>query len=231
MCQSANRFSSTSLMCPSAWPGCLCAASAPRCEPLLECRRPLRASSFKPTVPSISWICIEAEEDIRAHTHTQAKRTALWYSPGRRADPVSSRSGFRCSVKNRIFYFLRALNSIQPLLLRRRLGVMQPDNTKVSWIIDYLADRPQFVPSRSTLLDLQQQRGIVLSTLFTASDCRLGSGSHRLHSLPDRLQRCSCSALYCAASDYFSDYTLLLAGMDSKHCKEARSILHSSAAV
>lgn len=134
-------------------------------------------------------------------------------------------------MKNRIFYFLRALNSIQPLLLRRRLGVMQPDNTKVSWIIDYLADRPQFVPSRSTLLDLQQQRGIVLSTLFTASDCRLGSGSHRLHSLPDRLQRCSCSALYCAASDYFSDYTLLLAGMDSKHCKEAWSILHSSATV
>lgn len=100
---------------------------------------------------------------------------------------------------------------------------MQPDNTKVSWIIDYLADRPQFVPSRSTLLDLQQHRGIVLSTLFTASDCRLGSGWHRLHSLPDWL-RCAHAVLYFTVAGSFSDYTLLAGGMNSKHCKRVSSI-------
>lgn len=96
---------------------------------------------------------------------------------------------------------------------------MQPDNTKVSWIIDYLADRPQFVPSQSTLLDLQQHRGIVLSALFAASDCRLGSGRHRLHSLADLLRLCSCSTLYFVAADSFSGDTFLAGGMNSKHCK------------
>lgn len=67
-----------------------------------------------------------------------------------------------------IFDFLSALNTIQPLLLRQKLRAIQPDNAKVSWIIDYLTDRPQFVPSRSSILDLLLQRGTVLSpSLFT----------------------------------------------------------------
>lgn len=93
---------------------------------------------------------------------------------------VCSKSGFGSLVKNRIFYFLSALNSIQPLLLRQKLRAMQPDNAKVSWIIDYLADRPQFVPSQSTVLDLQLQRGTALSTLFTSFDSRPNSGSRFL---------------------------------------------------
>lgn len=46
-----------------------------------------------------------------------------------------------------IFDFSSASNTIQPLLLRQKHRAIQPDNAKVSWIIDYLTDRPQFVPS------------------------------------------------------------------------------------
>lgn len=172
MCQSANRFSRTSLMCPSAWPGCLSSLSASCCSNAdASCERRAPNEQSRP-------LAAFALRHTHTNTHTHAKRTALQSSAGRSPDPVCFRRGFRCSGKELNFYFPRALNSIQPLLPKGRLGVMQPDNTKVSRIIDYLADRPQFVPCRSTLLDLRQQRGIVLSALFTASDCRLGSESH-----------------------------------------------------
>lgn len=35
-----------------------------------------------------------------------------------------------------------ALNGIQPLLLKEELSTIQPDNAKVSWIRNYLLDRP-----------------------------------------------------------------------------------------
>lgn len=62
-----------------------------------------------------------------------------------------------------VFDFSGVLNAIQPLFLRQKLGAIQPDNAKVSWIIDYLADRPQFAPSRSSILDLSLLRSTVLS--------------------------------------------------------------------
>lgn len=80
--------------------------------------------------------------------------------------------------ENLIFYFLSVFNTIQLLLLRQKLRAMQPDNTKVSWIIDYLADRPQFVLSRSSVLDLLLQRSTVLSAFLirTLSLTRLNCG-------------------------------------------------------
>lgn len=70
------------------------------------------------------------------------------------------------SVRIVIFDFLSPLNTLQPLLLGQKLRAIQPDNAKVSWIIDYLRDRPQFAPSRGTILDLQ--KGTVASpSLFT----------------------------------------------------------------
>lgn len=80
--------------------------------------------------------------------------------------------------ENLIFYFLSVLNTIQLLVLRQKLRAMRPDNAKVSWIIDYLADRPQFVLSRSSVLDLLLQRSTVLSAFLirTLSLTRLNCG-------------------------------------------------------
>lgn len=79
---------------------------------------------------------------------------------------VLTRRGLRL-VKIEIFDFWSALNTIQPLLLRQKLRAIQPDNTKVSWIIDYLTDRPQFVPSWSSVLDLLQRGSVLSPSLFT----------------------------------------------------------------
>lgn len=70
---------------------------------------------------------------------TKCRQRVYW--AGSRTERLGS------SVRFPIFDFLSALNTIQPLLLRQELGAIQPDNAEVSWIIDYLPDRPQFVPS------------------------------------------------------------------------------------
>lgn len=41
--------------------------------------------------------------------------------------------------------FFSAFNTIQPLCLKEKLTTMQVDPLLVSWIIDYLTSRPQFV--------------------------------------------------------------------------------------
>lgn len=63
----------------------------------------------------------------------------------------------KSSVGMESFDFLSALNTLQLLLLGLKLTAIQPDNAKVSWIIDYLTDRAQFVPFWSNILDLLLQ--------------------------------------------------------------------------
>lgn len=143
--QSTNRFSSTSLMYPRVWPGVPCELSQ----------------------------CLRMETDF-GHTLSSLWQTQLSYQWH-----VQNVSGYTTYGQNIIIYwafshleslgswasfdFSSALNTIQPLLLRQKLREIQPDNAKVSWIIDYLADRPQFVPSWSSILDLSLQWGTVLS--------------------------------------------------------------------
>ncbi|KAI4889354.1 hypothetical protein NFI96_010285 [Prochilodus magdalenae] len=43
------------------------------------------------------------------------------------------------------FYFSSAFNTIQPAYLGDKLNVMQVDAPLVSWIVDYLTGRPQYV--------------------------------------------------------------------------------------
>lgn len=49
--------------------------------------------------------------------------------------------------------FSSAFNTIQPLRLKDKLTTMQVDPSLVSWITDYLTDRPQFVRLGSTTSD------------------------------------------------------------------------------
>ena len=49
------------------------------------------------------------------------------------------------------FVFSSAFNTIQPLLQGEKLRVMGVDDTMISWITDYLTDRPQFVCMGSVL--------------------------------------------------------------------------------
>lgn len=65
-------------------------------------------------------------------------------------------------------WFLECLKHSPATLLGLKLTAIQPDNAKVSWIIDYLADRPQFVPFWSNILDLLLQWGTVLSPALFA---------------------------------------------------------------
>ncbi|KAI4902472.1 hypothetical protein NFI96_003096 [Prochilodus magdalenae] len=49
------------------------------------------------------------------------------------------------TVRVMFFYFSSAFNTIQPALLGDKLNVMQVDAPLVSWIVDYLTGRPQYV--------------------------------------------------------------------------------------
>ena len=49
------------------------------------------------------------------------------------------------TVRITFFDFCGAFNTIQPLLLGKKLQVMGVDDTMISWITDYLTGRPQFV--------------------------------------------------------------------------------------
>ena len=55
------------------------------------------------------------------------------------------------TVRITFFDFSSAFNTIQPLLLGKKLRVMGADNTVISWITDYLTGRPQFVLTGNVL--------------------------------------------------------------------------------
>ena len=83
------------------------------------------------------------------------------------------------------FDFSSAFNTIQPPLLGEKLLLMGAGGSTVSWITDYLTDRPQFVRLGSVLSDVVMSgvgapQGTVLSpflfTLYT-SDFQYNSES------------------------------------------------------
>ena len=47
------------------------------------------------------------------------------------------------AVRIMFFYFSSTFNTIQPILLRDKLSGMGLDTHLVSWIVDYLTERPQ----------------------------------------------------------------------------------------
>ncbi len=51
------------------------------------------------------------------------------------------------------FDFSSAFNTIRPALLGEKLTAMQVDSPLVSWIVDYLTGRPQFVRLRHCVSD------------------------------------------------------------------------------
>ncbi|CAJ1053355.1 hypothetical protein L3Q82_002231 [Xyrichtys novacula] len=87
------------------------------------------------------------------------------------------------TVRITFFDFSSAFNTIQPLLLGEKLRVMGVDTSIVSWITDYLTDRPQFVHLGSVLSSVVVSvagapQGTVLSpflfTLYTTDfQCHL----------------------------------------------------------
>lgn len=88
-----------------------------------------------------------------------------------------------------IRYFLSAFNTIQTLLLRQKLGAIRPDNTKVSWIIDY----------RTVCSLLEHRVGFVAAERqWAIHDLRLGCGSRRPHIPSD-----DSSVVDCRFNGYF----------------------------
>lgn len=163
MCQSANRFSSTSLMYPWVWPGCLCCAKPPA---VFECSRMKAKASVTALRPHPRLWQTSSEKVLISHFCILlicTKHIQMY-----RALTKSHLFQQKSSVGMESFDFLSALNTLQLLLLRLKLTAIQPDNAKVSWIIDYLTDRPQFVPFWSNILDLLLQWGTVLSPALFA---------------------------------------------------------------
>lgn len=163
MCQSANRFSSTSLMYPWVWPGCLCCAKPPA---VFECSRMKAKASVTALRPHPRLWQTSSEKVLISHFCILlicTKHIQMY-----RALTKSHLFQQKSSVGMESFDFLSALNTLQLLLLGLKLTAIQPDNAKVSWIIDYLADRPQFVPFWSNILDLLLQWGTVLSPALFA---------------------------------------------------------------
>ena len=82
--------------------------------------------------------------------------------------------------------FSSAFNTIQPLILQNKLSAMQVDPHLITWITNYLIDRPQFVRLKDTTSDILisstgAPQGTVLApllfTLYT-SDFSHNSESH-----------------------------------------------------
>ena len=76
-----------------------------------------------------------------------------------------------------IFDFSRSFNTIQPLLLRKKLELSGLDHHLTSWIMDYLTNCPQYVRTKDCVSDMTvcstgAPQGTVLSpflfTLYTA---------------------------------------------------------------
>ena len=75
------------------------------------------------------------------------------------------------------FDFSSAFNTIRPALLGEKMAVMQVEAPIVSWIVDYLTGRPQYVRLQNCVSDrvvsnTRAPQGTVLSpflfTLFTS---------------------------------------------------------------
>lgn len=82
-----------------------------------------------------------------------------------------------CSVRILFFDFSSAFNTIHPALLGKKLADMQVDTSMISWVIDYLTGRPQFVRLRNcvsqhVVSNIGAPQGTVLSpflfTLYTS---------------------------------------------------------------
>ena len=95
----------------------------------------------------------------------------------------------------RIMFFLdfsSAFNTIQPNLLCEKLLGMGVISSTVSWVADYLSDRPQFVRLRSCLSDVvlsntEAPQGTVLSPLLFT----LYTSDFQCHSVSCHLQKFS----------------------------------------
>lgn len=71
-----------------------------------------------------------------------------------------------------LFYFSSSFNTIQPALLRKKTFTMQVDPLFISWITDYLTDRPQFVRIDNTIVPSavwELHRGPCCPSFYTAN--------------------------------------------------------------
>lgn len=150
-------------MYPWVWPGCLCCVKPPA---VFKCSN-IEGDSLKTTsyVKDI-WRRIQPNLNTSHRFKNTSRCTAQWQNVIV-CWAWSCQEKLERSVRIVIFDFLSPLNTLQPLLLGQKLRAIQPDNAKVSWIIDYLRDRPQFVPSWGTILDLQ--KGTVAVTFLIHS--------------------------------------------------------------
>ncbi|KAJ0001685.1 hypothetical protein NQD34_001481 [Periophthalmus magnuspinnatus] len=57
------------------------------------------------------------------------------------------------TVRVMFFYFSSAFDTIRPALLAEKLAVMQVEDSLVSWIVDYLTGRPQYVRLQGCVSD------------------------------------------------------------------------------
>lgn len=97
------------------------------------------------------------------------------------------------AVRIMFFDFSSAFNTIQPSLLGEKLMAMQVDAPLVTWIMDYLTDRPQYVrlrdcESETLISSTGAPQGTVLSPfLFTiyTSDFRYDSETCHLQKFSD----------------------------------------------
>ena len=102
-------------------------------------------------------------------------------------------NGSGCTVRITFFDFSSAFNTIQPRLLSDKLQAMRVNSSTISWITNYLTDRPQYVRLGSVLSDvvvgsIGAPQGTVLSpflfTLYT-SDFQYNSESCHLQKFSD----------------------------------------------
>lgn len=63
--------------------------------------------------------------------------------------------------------FSRVFNTIRPALMGEKLTAMQVDAALVSWVVDHLTDRPQYV--RLTAWSVAQRNHQGLSSLYKPS--------------------------------------------------------------
>uniref|UniRef100_A0A3B1JI52 Reverse transcriptase domain-containing protein n=1 Tax=Astyanax mexicanus TaxID=7994 RepID=A0A3B1JI52_ASTMX len=104
------------------------------------------------------------------------------------------------TVRVMFFDFSSAFNTIQPLLLKDKLVGMQVDPYLVSWITDYLTDRPQYVrlkdcTSETVVCSTGAPQGTVLSpflfTLYT-SDFQYNSETCHMQKFSDDTAIVAC---------------------------------------
>lgn len=84
---------------------------------------------------------------------------------------LSYLDGGGCIVRMLFFDFSSAFNTIQPCLLQEKLNIFAVDPYLVSWIMDYLTNRPQFVRmgnlmSSTLTCSIGAPQGTVLSPLL-----------------------------------------------------------------